>query len=76
MSVTGKLMTSKDLARKIDKVKPYLRGHEGSAVGGVTVSGGEAMLQPQFVAALFLEAHARGLTTCIDTTGMFLFIVH
>lgn len=63
----GKLMTTKELAAKIEKVKPYLVGHD--TVGGVTTSGGEAMLQPEFVAALFMEAHVRGLTTCIDTTG-------
>lgn len=63
-------MSTKELARKVEKVMPYLRGHDGHApVGGVTVSGGEAMLQPEFVAALFMEAHVRGLTTCIDTTG-------
>jgi pyruvate formate lyase activating enzyme len=62
-------MSSKELARKLEKVKPYLVGHDSVPVGGITVSGGEAMLQPEFVAALFCEAHARGLTTCIDTTG-------
>jgi hypothetical protein len=65
----GKLMSSKELATKVEKLRPYLDGHGGHTVGGVTVSGGEALLQPEFVTALFMEAHARGLTTCLDTTG-------
>lgn len=35
----------------------------------MTCSGGEAMLQPDFVTAIFKEAHYLGLTSCLDTTG-------
>ncbi len=58
-------VSSKEIAAKVRKLLPYLQPNGG----GITCSGGEAMLQPQFVRALFQEAHAMGLTTCIDTTG-------
>ena len=37
--------------------------------GGITVSGGEALLQAPTVAELFEEAHRRGINTCLDTSG-------
>lgn len=37
--------------------------------GGVTISGGEALVQSDFVAALLRECKAEGLHTAVDTTG-------
>ncbi len=37
--------------------------------GGVTASGGEAMLQPEFVRDFFLAAKNQGIHTCLDTNG-------
>lgn len=38
--------------------------------GGVTVSGGEALWQAEFVTALFKELKKEGIHTCIDTSGV------
>ncbi len=37
--------------------------------GGVTVSGGEALLRPRFVAELFELCRRDGLSTCVETSG-------
>ena len=37
--------------------------------GGITVSGGEPMLQAEFVCELFEKAKAQGITTCLDTAA-------
>jgi pyruvate formate lyase activating enzyme len=37
--------------------------------GGITLSGGECLLQPDFSAALLAEAHRRGINTAIETAG-------
>lgn len=37
--------------------------------GGITVSGGECLLQSDFVAALLEAARRRGLNTAIETAG-------
>lgn len=38
--------------------------------GGITVSGGEPLLQIGFVTELFTEAKKRGIHTCLDTSGI------
>ena len=38
--------------------------------GGVTVSGGEPLAQPDFLLALLAESRERGVHTCVDTSGL------
>jgi len=40
--------------------------------GGVTLSGGEPLLQADFSTSLFKKCHAVGLHTCLDTSGCIL----
>lgn len=56
--------TPKNLFEKIKKYKNYF-GKEG----GVTVSGGEALLQSEFVKELFMLCRIDGISTCLDTSG-------
>ena len=37
--------------------------------GGITVSGGEPLLQLEFLTELFEKAKSKGINTCIDTAG-------
>ncbi|RDY29215.1 pyruvate formate lyase-activating protein [Romboutsia weinsteinii] len=37
--------------------------------GGITASGGEATLQPEFLTELFAKAKKNGIHTCLDTSG-------
>lgn len=39
------------------------------AAGGLTVSGGEPLMQPAFTRALLKAAKERGLHTCVETSG-------
>lgn len=50
--------------RQAIRFKPYW-GNEG----GITVSGGEALLQIDFLLELFTLAHAEGVNTCLDTSA-------
>ena len=59
-------MSSQEIASLASKYKEWLGVHGG----GITVSGGEAMVQPDFVKDLFQRIHQIDngkLTTCLDT---------
>ena len=60
----GKEYTPAELVGRAVRYKEYF-GSEG----GVTVSGGEPLLQPEFVHGLFQLCHEAGINTCLDTSG-------
>ena len=41
----------------------------GRSGGGITLSGGEMLLQPDFALALLRLSHAAGITTAVESTG-------
>lgn len=52
-----------------DKIKKY-KNYFTVSNGGVTVSGGEPLLQPDFVLELFKKLKEIDISTAIDTSGM------
>lgn len=56
--------TADELLEKVERC----RGYWGKR-GGITVSGGEPLLQIDFLLELFTKAKERGIHTCIDTAG-------
>ena len=58
----GEEMTADELLEKALRYKSYWRKE-----GGITVSGGEALLQIDFLIELFEKAKERGINTCLDT---------
>lgn len=57
-------MSVEDVLAKALRYRDYW-GEEG----GITLSGGEPMLQAQFAAELFERAHDAGVNTCLDTAA-------
>ena len=60
----GALYTAEELLERIMNYRTYF-GKDG----GVTVSGGEPLLQAEFIKELFILCHDNGINTCLDTSG-------
>ena len=61
----GKLTSVDELVADLVQYRNYME----ASGGGVTISGGEAMLQPEFVQAIFTACKQEGIHTCLDTNG-------
>ena len=59
--------TTDEVLNKILKYKNYIKASDG----GVTISGGEPLLQSDFIIELLTKLHEHGISTCVDTAGMF-----
>ncbi len=60
----GEEIETDELLDRAERFRPYW-GSEG----GITVSGGEALVQIDFLLELFTKAKQRGITTCLDTSA-------
>lgn len=59
----GKIVEADEILESYERLKNFLGG-------GLTVTGGEPLLQMGFVCELFRKAKARGIHTCLDTSGI------
>ena len=61
----GREVTVPELMQDLTSYRHFMN----ASGGGVTASGGEAMLQQEFIAELFAACQAQGIHTCLDTNG-------
>ncbi|MEU8365282.1 pyruvate formate-lyase-activating protein [Nonomuraea sp. NPDC048882] len=62
----GRQVTTDEIMDEIGKYRRFI----SVAGGGVTVSGGEPLLQPRFTAEVLRRCHESGLHTALDTSGL------
>ncbi|WP_010166704.1 (2S)-3-sulfopropanediol dehydratase activating enzyme [Candidatus Epulonipiscium viviparus] len=60
----GKIINIEECMKEILKDKGYYQ----RSGGGVTISGGEPLLQSEFVASVFRECQNEGIHTCVETS--------
>lgn len=64
---SGTAYSAEEIAEKALRFREYF-GDEG----GITFSGGEPLLQAEFVSEVFALCHEKGINTCLDTSGSIL----
>jgi pyruvate formate lyase activating enzyme len=65
LTVVGKEVTTGEMLAEAEKDIIFYR----KSGGGVTISGGEPLFQPDFVSAILSLCHRRGISTTLDTCG-------
>lgn len=61
----GECISVDSIIKRIVRFKTYFQ----RSGGGITISGGEPLLQPAFVTEIFKRCRALGINTCLDTSG-------
>ena len=61
---TGEEITAEEVLTEFNKNRSFYKN------GGITVTGGEPLLQVDFLIELFKKAKAEDIHTCIDTSGI------
>ena len=59
----GREVTAEELMKEYSSYKEFLKS------GGITATGGEPLVQPEFLAELFSLAKSMGVHTCLDTSA-------
>lgn len=65
IKIIGREATVNEILDEVERDRAYFE----RSGGGLTLSGGEPLAQPHFARALLSAAKARGLHTCLDTSG-------
>ena len=60
----GTEMETDEILENYERNRPFYKD------GGITVTGGEPLMQIDFVTELFTKAKAKGIHTCLDTSGI------
>ncbi|HPJ39631.1 MAG TPA: glycyl-radical enzyme activating protein, partial [Spirochaetota bacterium] len=66
LELLGRLWTVDELVTELLKDRSYFE----KSGGGITVSGGESTMQPEFIIALLRELREQGIHTALDTCGL------
>lgn len=60
----GEQKTTDEIIKDFERYRPFLRN------GGITVTGGEPLMQLDFIIELFEKCYEKDIHTCLDTSGI------
>ncbi|MGI6550434.1 MAG: glycyl-radical enzyme activating protein [Syntrophomonadales bacterium] len=65
LEVVGREMTAEEVVAEAERDRTFFE----TSGGGITLSGGEPLFQPNFAETILRLAKERGLSTCVETSG-------
>ena len=66
LNIVGQEYSIDEVLEEVQKDEPFYV----NSGGGMTISGGEPLTSPEFIQELLARAKAKGLHTCLDTSGL------